>query len=106
MARPRDVANAVCSSPGPACRIPGCAGGTGIGCEGCAPRVDAAAISLRGDPRHLEAGLTKIKLFFESADETRYAELYADIDLGATKLYVNEKDPGYRPAVVRALSAP
>jgi hypothetical protein len=48
------------------------------------------AISLEGDPSHLDAGATKIKLFFESDDESRYAELYLNIDLKAGKLELAE----------------
>ena len=70
------------------------------------PQTDFTGISLEGDPRHLNAGATKIKLFFESEDEKRYAELYLNIDLGAAKLELAEKDPDYRAPIVRALSAP
>ncbi len=51
-------------------------------------------------------GPVKIKLFFESNDESRYAELYLNIDVGATRLELAEKDPDYRRAIVRALSRP
>ena len=70
------------------------------------PQTDFTGISLEGDPRHLKAGATKIKLFFESEDEKRYAELYLNIDLRAAKLELAEKDPDYRAPIVRALSAP
>jgi len=63
-------------------------------------------ISLEGDPRHLKAGPTKIKLFFESDDESRYAEFYLNIDLGAATLELAEKDADYRAPIVRALTAP
>jgi len=64
-----------------------------------------AAISLEGDPRDLKAGSTKLKLFFESDDETHYAELYLNIDWKTAKVHLDEKDPDYRAAIVRALSA-
>jgi acyl carrier protein len=38
-------------------------------------------ISLEGQPAALAKGPTKIKLFYESEDEDRYAELYTNIDL-------------------------
>ena len=64
------------------------------------------AITLGGDPRHLEAGPVKIKLLFESNDESQYAELYLNIDLGRGSLELAEKDPDYRTAIVRALRVP
>ena len=54
-------------------------------------------------PRELEKGLVKIKLFFEGAAESQYAELFANIDLKARRLNLAEKDPEYRPAIIRAL---
>jgi len=79
---------------------------TGQRPRGMRQETPFAAISLRGDPRHLEGGLTKIKLFFESTDQTRYAELFLDINLSTGILSLNEKDPDYRNAIVRALAAP
>ena len=64
-----------------------------------------AAISLGGDPAHLKAAPVKLKLFFESDDESRYAELYLNIDIGTGTVELAEKDPDYRTAIVRALSA-
>jgi hypothetical protein len=62
-------------------------------------------ITLGGDPRDLGTGAVKIKLFYESDAEDRYAELYTNIDLASRKLYFNEKDVDYRVPVVRALQA-
>jgi hypothetical protein len=70
-----------------------------------AAATEFAAIPLEGNPSMLDGGPVKIKLFFESEDEARYAELYLNIDLGSGRLYLREKDPDYRAAVVRALSA-
>jgi len=64
-----------------------------------------SALTLEGDPRDLEKGPVKLKLFFESSAEDRYAELFTDIDLKARRLYVSEKDPEYRGAIIRALQA-
>jgi hypothetical protein len=64
------------------------------------------AITLAGDPRDIGPGILKIKLFFEPADESGYAELYLNIDSGAGKVYLNEKDPDYRTPVIQALRAP
>jgi len=63
-------------------------------------------ITLGGDPRDLAKEPVKIKLFFESDAEDGYAELYTDIDLKAGKLYINEKDEEYRPAIIGALKSP
>ena len=68
-------------------------------------RTEFAAMSLGGDPAHLRAAPVKLKLFFESDDESRYAELYLNIDMGTGTVELAEKDPDYRIAIVRALSA-
>jgi len=47
----------------------------------------------------------KIKVFYESDDMERYAELFTNIDLRHRVLQINEKDEEYRKPVVRALSA-
>ena len=62
-------------------------------------------ISLEGDPRDLAKGPIKIKLFFESDKQDDYAELFTNIELGARRLEVREKDEEYRLPVVRALQA-
>jgi hypothetical protein len=67
------------------------------------PNTTFTAISLGGEPADLTKGQTKIKLFFESDAEDRYAELYTNIDLANGILQIHEKDPGYRSAVIRAL---
>ena len=69
------------------------------------PRTEFSVITLEGDPRRLSAGPVKLKLFFESDDGTQYAELYLNIDRGQSTLELAEKDPDYRAAIVRALSA-
>ena len=66
--------------------------------------VRFAAITLGGDPTRLEAGEVAIKLFFESEDEDRYAELYLNIDLPRGRVELREKDEEYRAPVVRALA--
>jgi hypothetical protein len=62
-------------------------------------------ISLAGKPAALEAEPVKIKVFYESDDEQRYAELFTNIDLQHRVLQINEKDPDYRKPLVRALSS-
>ena len=67
--------------------------------------VRFSAISLEGDPRDLKKGPVKLKLFFESSAEDRYAEFFTNIDLQMRRLYLAEKDPEYRAAIVKALQA-
>jgi hypothetical protein len=59
-------------------------------------------ISLGGDPRHPEKGEVKIKLFYEPADESQYAELYFNVLFGKKTIQIHEKDPDYRSSVVKA----
>ena len=61
-----------------------------------------SAISLEGDPRNIEAGPVKLKLFFEGAP-SRQIELFTNIDLKARRLYVGEKDPDYRKRIIKTL---
>jgi hypothetical protein len=70
------------------------------------PSTTFTAISLEGNPARLENGPTKLKLFFESDDENRYAELYTNIDLAKRVLEFHEKDPTYRVAIIKALTIP
>jgi hypothetical protein len=67
------------------------------------PSTSFTAISLGGEPADLKKGPTKIKLFFESDAEDRYAELYTNIDVARGILQIHEKDPEYRSALIRAL---
>ena len=80
--------------------------GTGLHPKGMSRATNFTAITLGGNPSRLMDGPVKIKLFFESGDESRYAELYLNIDLRATRLELAEKDPDYRGPIVRALSRP
>ena len=61
------------------------------------------AVSLSGDPRDLEKGPVELKLFFEESGKD-YAEFFTNIDLKSRKLHINEKDPEYRGAIIRALT--
>jgi hypothetical protein len=66
--------------------------------------VRFAAITLGGDPSHVETERVDMKLFFESEDEERYAELYLNFDVPKHKVELREKDEGYRGPVIRALA--
>ena len=63
------------------------------------------ALSLEGNPTRLNAGPVKLKLFFESKDESRYAEAFLNIDAAHARVHFDEKDPDYRKALVLALGA-
>lgn len=69
------------------------------------PKTDFAGISLEGEPANLTKGPLKIKLFFESEAEDRYAELYTNIDLANGVLQIHEKDSDYRAPIIKALRA-
>lgn len=77
--------------------------GTKLHSTAIRPSTTFTAISLRGEPADLTKGPTKMKLFFESEVEGRYAELYTNIDLASGILQIHEKDPEYRSAVIKAL---
>jgi hypothetical protein len=79
--------------------------GSKVGPKAMAREVRFSAISLEGDPRDLAKGPVKIKLFFESDKEDDYAELFTNVELGARRLEVREKDQEYRRPLVRALEA-
>lgn len=78
--------------------------GTQAGAQRMQRATRFTGISLRGDPSHLDAGPAKIKLFFESETEGRYAEVFLNIDSQAGSIEFNEKDMDYRRPIVLALS--
>jgi hypothetical protein len=77
---------------------------TRVGAERMQRATRFTGISLGGDPSRLDAGPVKIKLFFESEVEGRYAECFLNIDVEAKSIELNEKDEDYRRPVVLALS--
>ncbi|MBL8859368.1 MAG: hypothetical protein JNL28_12730 [Planctomycetes bacterium] len=77
---------------------------TGLTPQSMPAAIQFTGISLEGDPSALDAGPTKIKLFFESEGDERYAELYLNIDASAGRVEWAEKDQEYRKAIVQALS--
>lgn len=66
--------------------------------------IHAQAVGLNTDPRQLEGCPAKMKLFFHSEIEDRYAEVYINVDLEAKVVQFHEKDPEYRVNLVRALT--
>lgn len=67
-----------------------------------APEVRFTALSLKGTPGDIATKPLELKLFFEGKGER--AEAYGNIDLARGRFEFNEKDPGYRSALVAALT--
>jgi hypothetical protein len=70
--------------------------------KGIKERIIFTGISLDGDPRYPRSKPLKIKLFYENQDGSEYAEAYLNINLSQSKVWLNEKDPEYRRALVIA----
>jgi hypothetical protein len=66
--------------------------------------VKFTGLSLQGNPAKLSNGAVKIKLFFEPDGEKGYAEIFANFELATNQFELNEKDPEYRTAIVKALA--
>jgi hypothetical protein len=63
------------------------------------------SIALKGNPANLRHEQVKFKVFFNpNGGESRYAELYTNLDLPKKTLELFEKDTGYRVQVVKALA--
>ena len=70
-----------------------------------AARVGAVSIALQGNPSNLAFEPVRFKVFFNpNGGQSRYAELYTNIDLPKKKLELFEKDTDYRANVVKALA--
>jgi hypothetical protein len=76
---------------------------TRLGARAMRPSTSFTGASLQGDPADLAKGEVRLKLSFESADPTRQAELYTNIDLPKHLLRICEKDSSYRAAIIKAL---
>jgi hypothetical protein len=68
--------------------------------------IPTEAVGLATDPRALRSSPVKMKLFFHSDAQPRYAELFLNIDRTGGVVQVHEKDPEYRSNVVRAFVEP
>jgi len=77
--------------------------GTKLGPSSFNAQTKFTAISLEGNPQRLSAGQVKLKLFFEAKDEARYAEAFLNVDVAKSRVYLREKDPDYRTALVLAI---
>ncbi len=79
---------------------------TGSNASGMKQSISADAVILGGSARTLQSKRTDIKIFFNAnGPESRYAELYTNIDPVAHVLEIHEKDPEYRQNVIKALAA-
>lgn len=77
---------------------------TNAGATSCINRVQFTGITIGGDPnRALESELS-IKIFYEPADETKYAEAYFNILYSRKRAQFHEKDPEYRANIVYAFT--
>jgi hypothetical protein len=65
--------------------------------------ITAQAVGLADDPRTLLEGPVRMKLFFHSDIEERYAEVFMNLDVPSRVVQFHEKDQEYRQNVVRAL---
>lgn len=66
----------------------------------------AQVMVLQGNPNKPGDGILKMKLFFgEEEGSADYAELYLNVDLKKERLMLVEKDPAFRAAIIRALTA-
>jgi hypothetical protein len=67
-------------------------------------KTTVAVVGLGDDPRLLPNRPTHMKLFFESEEPERYAEVYVNVIGPEQRIELHEKDPEYRKPLVRALS--
>ncbi len=67
------------------------------------PQIELSAISLDGDPGDLDSGPAMIKLFNETEE---YAEFFLNVSVQTKRIQLREKDPEYREAIVKGLTAP
>lgn len=65
--------------------------------------ITAQAVGLAADPRRLLEVPVRMKLFFHSQIEGRYAEVFLNLDVPGRVVQLHEKDQEYRQNVVRAL---
>jgi hypothetical protein len=68
------------------------------------PEIRAEAVGLASDPRLIESERVKMKLFFHSDNNDRYAEVFLNIDRRAQLVELHEKDQEYRKNLLRALT--
>jgi hypothetical protein len=67
-------------------------------------QVPADVVGLNDDPSMILSLPARMKFCFHTDTQARYAEVFTNIDIEAGRLEFREKDPGYRAALVRALT--
>lgn len=67
--------------------------------------VELDALSLFADPRPIGSKPIHLKVFVRGDGAKEYGEFFLDVDIPGGHVQVKEKDPEYRQAVVKALSA-
>jgi hypothetical protein len=77
--------------------------GTALGVQTMEPEIRLTAVGIADDPRTATREPVHMKLFFEHPDETRYAEVYLNVDVSEKRVEFHEKDPDYRRPLVLAL---
>jgi hypothetical protein len=67
-------------------------------------RASAQVVCLGGDPTTTPRQSLKMKFFFNTDDEKRYAEVFVNLELDNAVVQLHEKDPGYRLPLLRSLT--
>ena len=67
-------------------------------------RATAQVVCLGGDPTAVPRQSLKMKFFFNSEGESRYAEVFINLDFDAAVGQFHEKDPEYRLPLLRSLT--
>jgi hypothetical protein len=68
-------------------------------------RAFAQVVCLGGDPTAVPRQSLQMKFFFNTEDESRYAEVFINLDFEAAVGQLHEKDPGYRLPLLRSFTA-
>ena len=74
-----------------------------VGSRHMGPATRVAVVGLADDPRLLAEKPTHMKLFFESDDPQRHAEVFVNVIAAERRIELHEKDPEYRQPLLRAL---
>ncbi len=67
-------------------------------------RAYAQVVCLAGNPTRVPRENLKMKFFFNSEDEHRYAEVFVNLDFDSATGHLHEKDPEYRLPLLRSLT--
>lgn len=67
-------------------------------------QANAQVVCLAGDPRAQPKQSLKMKFFFNVDHETRYSEVFVNVDYESATVELHEKDNEYRLALLRSLT--